>query len=123
MIRATVQATAANPGDTFVLEIRKTFKRKPIGETLASERASNIVNPPSGQTTPVSVDFTVVAPFLEEGKRYALVIIGVLEATLRVQTNTNPGCRGALWEGDVETGRFTRIPGTDMVFATVLQVS
>ena len=48
VIRTTAQATAANPGDTFVFEIRKMFMRKPIGETLAAKRTSNISNSPSG---------------------------------------------------------------------------
>jgi len=39
-----------------------------------------------------------------------------------VQTNTNPGCRGALWQDDDGDGKFTKVSGADMVIATVLEV-
>ena len=124
LTQATIYAVAPSSADTddYLIEIRNTTRKgKPGTTVLASTQVNNIVKPQTGQTTTLIADFTPGAR-VAKGMRYALVITGVRGVTATPQANSETGCAGALFKGG-NGGKFIKVTGYDIVFATVVTKS
>jgi hypothetical protein len=125
MTRATVYAVApsATNGDNYHIGIYTTTRKgKPTKKELAGKIVSEIVRPPAGQTTEVTVNFTPGAR-VKKGERYALMIQGIGSTVPSLLTNrpsgqATPDCPGTLF--DFVDNTFVKDTSTDLVFATVL---
>jgi hypothetical protein len=125
LTRATIYAVAprATNEDAYRIGIHTTTRKgKPTRTALAGVSVLDIVRPPAGQATEVTVTFTSGAR-VKKGERYALVISGFGPAVPSLLTNrpsgqAAPDCPGALFEFADNT--FVKGANTDIVFATVV---
>jgi hypothetical protein len=122
LTRATIYAVGPSSANTddYLIQIRNTTRKGKPGKTvLASTQDNDISKPPIGQAATVNADFTRGAR-VKKGKRYALVISGLGGALATPMTNHQTGCTGELFEKGDSGGKFARVTGVDIVFATVV---
>ena len=125
LTRATVYAVApsATNGDNYFIGIHTTTRKgKPTKTILASAQAREIVRPPAGQVTEVTVNLTPGAR-VKKGERYALVVQGIGATVPSLLTNrpsgqATPNCPGVVFEFVDNT--FVKDSSTDVVFTTVV---
>jgi hypothetical protein len=125
LTRATVYAVApsATNGDNYFIGIHTTTRKgKPTRTIRAGASILDIIRPPAGQVTEVTVTYSPGARVTKE-ERYALVIQGIGPAVPSVLTNrpagqATPTCPGTLFTYINNT--FAKDPNTDLVFATVV---
>ena len=128
LVRSKVWFTEAGAGgtDNFWVSIHTTdSKGGPAARVLAEAQVSNVSNPPAGQTTEATADFTVSAlgpARVKKGKQYALVVRGAGSDHPSLQLNLNGGCKGSVFGFNDLTGKWERGFG-DLVFETSVKRS
>jgi hypothetical protein len=126
LVSATVWFTdldSSGTDDFWVALHTVDRKGRPTARVLAEAPLTDLVDPPTGQTTPATADFTgplaTLGPAtVKKGKRYALLV----RFRPILQVNVNGRCDGSLFGFDGATGEWERIPFSGgLVFTTRVQ--